>query len=124
MGDTGDRLGYDLYYLSVVANHDFPTVAADIHHARQALSATVGGEGVFNRPFEFDGGGVGPAMTAWMDLRESIIHVLSQTASNLDDTSTALNLAINQYRATDEGARSRMDSLMHERGNPHPGTPA
>jgi hypothetical protein len=79
---------------------------------------------VFNRPFEFDGGGVGPAMTAWMDLRESVIHVLSQTASNLDDTSTALNLAINQYRATDEGARSRMDSLMHERGTPHPGTPA
>lgn len=124
MADSGDKLGYDLYYLSVVANHDFPTVSADIHHAHQALSATVGSEGVFNRPFEFNGGGVGAAMTAWMDLRDSIIHALTKTATNLDDTSTALNLAINQYRETDGGARSRMDSLMRDRGTPHPDKPA
>jgi hypothetical protein len=125
MGDTGDKLGYDLYDLSIVAKCNFPTVALDVHHAQQAIGATVGGEGVFNRPEHFvGGGGIGPAMTAWTELRETLIHVLTQTATSLDETADALNLAIKQYAATDQAASNRLNSLWGERGQPTPGKPA
>ena len=123
MPDTGRELGADLYGLTIVAKRNFPTVATDYRHAQQALAATSSQEGAFRRPDHFGGGPSGPAMGAWSELRDTVITIVSETATNLELTSQALLLATSWYAAADQGAANELSRLLAADGTPQPEQP-
>ncbi len=123
MPDSGRELGADLYGLTIVAKRNFPTVATDYRHAQQSLAATSGQEAAFHRPDHFGGGPSGPAMAAWAELRDSVVQVVSETATSLELTSHALLLATSWYAAADQDAANEMSRLLSTNGAPQPEPP-
>lgn len=118
---SGVDLGADLYHLEIVAKRYFPTVATDYRTAAKAAAAD--GMAAFQRPEFFGGGPLGPSMTAWTDLRESFVKMLTETAVNLELTSEALLLAVRQYAAADTAAANELSRLLDVNGQPQLGRP-
>jgi hypothetical protein len=112
-------LGADLYRLTVVAQRHFPTVAGDFGAAHAAVAGTVGMEGGLRRPAYF-GGSVGPAMSAWSELRDHLASVLGQTRDNLNGVADALLLAVQVFANADQAAASELARLQSVNGQPTP----
>jgi hypothetical protein len=114
-------LGADLYHLTVVAQHNFPTVAGDYRVAHDAVASTIDLQGVFRRPADFGGGGPnGQAMEAWMRVRDTFAQMLTETTTNLDLTAQALMEAVRVFAAADSAARDAMNQLNQVDGVPYP----
>lgn len=114
------RLGADLYGLTIVARRNFPTVEEDYRSAHRHLVGTADMEGVLRRPDHFGGGPIGEAMHLWTQLRDRAAHVLSETATSLDQTAAALLLCVQYYAAADATAAAELDRLNRVNGIPTP----
>lgn len=120
MGTHGADLGADLYKLLVVAKDNLPSVAAEYHEAASKLNAVLSNlDGVMRRPDRF-GDSLGPVHAAWVELQGDLATFLTETDTNLTDTAEALNQAVEQYAATDHGAKVELDRLRQTVGEPKP----
>ncbi len=108
MPDTGADLGADLYELYRAAKDNLPSVAEEYVTAARSV-----GDAQSFRP-----AGAGNAPTQWNTLATAIGQVLSDTGKNLDDTALALQMAVNEYAATDAAAKAELDRLVRENGTP------
>ncbi|WP_117214162.1 hypothetical protein [Allorhizocola rhizosphaerae] len=108
MPDTGADLGADLYELYRAAKDNLPSVAEEYVSAARAV-----GNGQSFRP-----AGAGNAPVQWNTLATFIAQILNDTAKNLDDTALALQMAVNEYAATDAAAKAELDRLIQENGTP------
>ncbi|MBP2324429.1 ABC-type transporter Mla subunit MlaD [Kibdelosporangium banguiense] len=103
-----------------MAKDNLPSVAAEYHEAANKLNAVLSNlDGVMHRPDRF-GDALGPVHSAWVALHGDLAEFLAETDTNLTDTAEALNQAVEQYAATDRGAKAELDRLRHTVGEPKP----
>ncbi|WP_432971053.1 hypothetical protein [Dactylosporangium sp. CA-233914] len=120
MGDSGERLGADLYRLLRVADGHLPTVAAVYQDAAANLEAAgAPAERLFRRPGAL-GGGTSAAWEPWIELHTTVLRCLRDTGAALDDASQALRIAVDAYRAADDGARMTLQEFLDRDGEPKP----
>lgn len=118
MPDSGADLGADLFRLLRMAKANLPDIAAEYAAAAGELGQTENGlAAAFARPAQF-GGAQGPAYGSWLDVRDLIKQFLSDTGTNLTDTSHALLLAVDAYSSTDAGAAAEFNRLKSHNGYP------
>ncbi|GIF23172.1 hypothetical protein BJ973_000472 [Actinoplanes tereljensis] len=116
MPDRGAELGVDLYWLSTVANDDLPSVANVFTDASTNLSsAGASVDALMRRPSAF-GGGTSPIFEGWHGLHATTLRFLNDTVDSLEDTSRALNLAIDHYTDTDTEAKRAFDEKTAQLG--------
>ncbi|MET0237967.1 MAG: type VII secretion target [Kibdelosporangium sp.] len=103
-----------------MAKDNLPSVAVEYREAASKLNAVLSDlDGVMRRPDRF-GDSLGPVHTAWVELRGDLAKFLTETDANLTDTAEALNQAVEQYAATDHGAKVELDRLRRTVGEPKP----
>ncbi|NUT20700.1 MAG: hypothetical protein HOV77_16070 [Hamadaea sp.] len=105
----------DIARLWVVARHQLPAATSEIKAAESALTGTAGSDGSFAAPAVF-GGGNGPVMQAWADLREGLESALKKTVDALEDTTTALGYAVRRYENTDADVKSEIEKIKPQYG--------
>jgi hypothetical protein len=109
-----DITGGDLYSLWKIANVALPRVANVYTDAIPSVSST---ESAAQSAFDGAGQGtygstMGNVYPAFCNLRNEFWHVLSGTATNLMDCSSAINKAIEDYKAQDSGAATDFENIM------------
>ncbi len=117
MGDTGQKLGVDLYELLKVAKDHLPTISGEYSTAIGGFDkASTDVAAAMSRPAYFGGDSLGPAHPAYLEFSGAIEAYLATMRITLDDTSTVLLQAIKAYTDTDAEAAARFNSLrtQHE----------
>ena len=110
MSLSGASLGADLADLYDAGHYKLPQVGAEFEAAAGSLNSVADITGLLYRDPAL-GGSTGPAAASFEDLRDAIVGILKQSASNLDDTGAALVLGANEYAKTDAGAAATYDKL-------------
>lgn len=105
MPHSGEELGADLADLYTAGRFKLTALAAEFSTAGTALFNTAADSSLFARHPQL-GGSLGPAKGPWDDLRDEIVGLLKETATNLEDTGTALMMAAEEYASTDAAARA------------------
>jgi hypothetical protein len=104
---TPDQLAVDLHDLWFAAN-----ALRDMAGAHKTANTAVDGcapSSCFDRP---DGVGLGPTgcYSDWQGLSDQITEMLTQNASNLEDTAVAMELCIKTYTEQDEAVRQAFEA--------------
>ncbi|WP_237774309.1 hypothetical protein [Actinosynnema sp. ALI-1.44] len=95
-------------------------MAAEYREATSKLNAVLTNlDGVMRRPDRF-GDSLGPVHSAWATLQGDLAKFLTETDVSLTDTADALSQAVEQYAATDHGAKTELDRLRQTVGEPKP----
>lgn len=114
LGDVGSggEFGVDLYHLYYAGRERFPAVSVLYAEMTEQVHDTQPlGRGEFTRP----DGGMHPAHTLWIELRDELQDVLRKSSINLWDTGKALVETAESYARTDaEAARAFADRLDTE----------
>ncbi|MFD6156117.1 hypothetical protein ACFWF7_24275 [Nocardia sp. NPDC060256] len=115
MGDSGKRLGVDLYELEQAAKGDFPQIALDYSIAIGSCNSVADGLAqVLERPAYFGGSTQGPVYDAYRALHTTVVGFLTDTQKNLEDTATALDKAAQYFAGIDREAGDEMNRRMHD----------
>ncbi|HZE41452.1 MAG TPA: hypothetical protein VE172_21840 [Stackebrandtia sp.] len=104
--------GGDLYSLWSVANVSLPRVAKVYTDANSAMSGTENSSGKFEAAPTDHGPSTSPIYPYFENCRSELQHILAQTATNILDVSSALNLAIKDYEKEDTTAADQFKHII------------
>jgi hypothetical protein len=110
MSHSGEELGADLVDLYDAGRYKMKAVAEQFRLAGGELFRTGGQTGAFARNPAL-GGGYGPALEPWEQLRDAVVDIIFRTASNMDDTGLAPMMAADEYAKTDQAAARKYEEL-------------
>jgi hypothetical protein len=116
MPDSGPELGVDLYDLLRAARRNFPTVVNEYHAALANVDAAAGMQHALHRPDFFGFPGV---ERYWPEALDGLRRALAETATSLELTGEALELAVSAYSQTDAAAAAELRRLIDAKGIPH-----
>lgn len=103
----GWQFAAELSQLRVVGRVDLPTLSSTYASMNQAVDSTAGGEAA---AFQAPGGGTAASHAVWSSLRDDLQNILGKTANNLLDAGVVMEHIVEAYTATDEGARTSLES--------------
>jgi hypothetical protein len=114
MPDVGKDLGVDIYELWLAGKEKLPTVAAQYDEARRHVAST-DDHAVTALTIPSDLlGNHGEVLGPWIALRDELLTILTDTATNLTLVADALVIAADAYARTDHRAGREFDRLMQE----------
>jgi hypothetical protein len=114
MPDVGRDLGVDIHELWLAGKEKLPAVAAQYDEAWRNVAATNDNAlTALTVPSDLLGNH-GEVLGPWIALRDELLKILSDTATNLALAADALVMAAHAYARTDHRAGREFDRLMRE----------
>jgi hypothetical protein len=114
MPDVGKNLGVDIYELWLAGTARLPAVAALYDEARRNVATTDDNALTALTIPSALLGNHGEVLGPWTTLRNELLQILSDTATNLTLVGDALVMAAKAYADTDHRAEHEFDRLMRE----------
>lgn len=103
----GWQFAAELSHLRIVGRVDLPELSFVYASMNQALNRTEAGEAA---AFQAPGGGVAPSRAVWAGLRDDLQNIYGRTSTNLLDAGVVMEHIADAYAASDEGARTSLES--------------
>ena len=103
----GWQFAAELSHLRVVGRVDLPALSSTYASMNQAVNSTAVGEAA---AFQAPGGGTASSQAVWSALRDDLQNVFGNTATSLLDAGVVIEHIVDAYIATDEAARTSLES--------------
>lgn len=103
----GWQFAAELSQLRVVARVDLPALSSTYAQMNHAVDTTAGGEAA---AFQAPGGGSAASHAVWSSLRDDLQNILGNAATTFLETGMVIDHIVEAYIATDEAARTSLNS--------------
>jgi hypothetical protein len=103
----GWQFAAELSHLRVVGRVDLPALSSTYASMNQAVNGTAGAEAA---AFQAPGGATASSQAGWSALRDDLQNVFGSTANSLLDAGVVIEHIVDAYIATDEAARTSLES--------------